>query len=95
MTDSSFLQNKAINKQFSAVLQILNLLYANGAQLPSTKGKEVVITAVQHNEFHVVEKLIEIGADPQGLSLEPGDTPLHAALAVALDKEKGERGILL
>ena len=37
----------------------------------------------------MVERLLELGVDPKLVTLEMGDTPLHAALSIALDKDEG------
>ena len=39
-------------------------------------GQSTVVNFV----FQVVNKLLDIGADPKGLTLTKGDTPNHAAL---------------
>ncbi|KAK7091654.1 hypothetical protein V1264_009311 [Littorina saxatilis] len=70
-------------------LQILNMLMSHGAQLHKTQMKEAMEAAIQHGEFRMVERLVELGVEPRCISLEMGDTPLHAALTVALDREKG------
>ncbi|KAK7480873.1 hypothetical protein BaRGS_00027874 [Batillaria attramentaria] len=71
-------------------VQILNLLVTHGAKLtPGTQSREAMTVALQHAEFRLAERLMEIGAEPKYLSLEAGDTPLHAALNIALDRDKG------
>ena len=37
----------------------------------------------------MVERLLELGVNPKLVTLEMGDTPLHAALSIALDKDTG------
>lgn len=41
--------------------------------------------SLKHADFELAFLLLTKGADPQGLSLTEGDTPLHAALRVFLD----------
>jgi hypothetical protein len=70
--------------------QILKLLIQHGGQLKESEGRDCMSAAIQHKEFHLAEQLMELGIPPQHLSLEKGDTPLHAALTIALDKDKGQ-----
>jgi hypothetical protein len=69
--------------------QILKLLIQHGGQLKESEGRDCMSAAIQHKEFRLAEQLMELGVPPQHLSLEKGDTPLHAALTIALDKDKG------
>ena len=77
------------------LLQILNLLMSHGAQLHSHQTKEIMEVVIQHGEFRIVECLLELGVEPKLLTLEKGDTPLHAALTIALDKEKGQHVVFV
>ena len=53
------------------------------------EGKLAVIGAVQEFRFKVLEVLFRQGANPAHLSVIPGDTPMHAALSIALERDKG------
>lgn len=52
-------------------------------------GKQAVELAVQTNNFKALIRLFDHGADPVYLSVESGDTPIHAALKIALERDKG------
>lgn len=64
---------------------------SHGAQVPASKNKEVLEVSIQNGEFRIVDRLIQIIGDARNLSLQSGDTPLHAALMIALEKDKGQR----
>ena len=74
----------------SSCFQILNMLVLHGAQLPRNQRKEAMEAVIQHGEFRMVERLLDLGVEPNLLTLEAGDSPLHAALTIALDKDKGQ-----
>lgn len=40
---------------------------------------------LRHEDFDLAFILLTKGADPRGVSLREGDTPLHAALHIFLD----------
>lgn len=42
-------------------------------------------TSLKHKDFELAFLLLTKGADPRGISLSDGDTPLHAALHIFLD----------
>ncbi|XP_072908202.1 TPR and ankyrin repeat-containing protein 1-like isoform X2 [Hemitrygon akajei] len=48
--------------------------------------------SLKKDDFKLVHFLLKNGADPQDLSIMPGDTPLHAAVYIVLDK-KDEFGL--
>ena len=48
-----------------------------------------ISAAITNKEFKVVKLLIENGANPAQITLQSGDTPLHAATRVALEFNKG------
>jgi hypothetical protein len=61
----------------------------NYCALCVTEGKEAVEIAIQNNHFKVLERLFDFNANPEYLRVEDGDTPIHAALHIALDRDKG------
>ena len=65
------------------------MLMLHGAQLQRNQTSEIMEVVIRHREFRMVERLLELGVDPKLVTLEMGDTPLHAALSIALDKDKG------
>ena len=65
------------------------MLMLHGAQLQRNQTSEIMEVVIRHREFRMVERLLELGVDPKLVKLEMGDTPLHAALSIALDKDKG------
>ena len=73
----------------SRLFQILNMLMLHGAQLQRSQTSEIMEVVIRHREFRMVERLLELGVNPKLVTLEMGDTPLHTALSIALDKDKG------
>ena len=65
------------------------MLMLHGAQLQRNQTSEIMEVVIRHREFRMVERLLELGVDPKLVKLEMGDTPLHAALSIALDKDRG------
>ena len=53
------------------------------------EGKLAILAAVQECQFKVLEVLFNWGANPVHLSINQGDTPIHAALSIALERDKG------
>ena len=49
-----------------------------------------ILAAVQECQFKVLEVLFNWGANPVHLSINQGDTPIHAALSIALGGDKGD-----
>lgn len=54
------------------------------------EGKICIQAAVQENQFKILETLFSHGACPSHLSVKQGDTPIHAALSIAIEKDKGK-----
>nr|XP_016849904.1 PREDICTED: TPR and ankyrin repeat-containing protein 1 [Anolis carolinensis] len=52
-----------------------------------TFNEKPIEQCLKNNEFELAYLLLSAGADPQCVSLVEGDTPLHAALSVVLDKK--------
>lgn len=52
-------------------------------------GKLPILAAVQECRFKVLEVLLKWGANPVHLTINQGDTPIHAALSIALERDKG------
>lgn len=44
-----------------------------------------LVMCLKHEDFELAFLLLTKGADPHGISLMEGDTPLHAALHIFLD----------
>uniref|UniRef100_K1PIT9 Lupus brain antigen 1-like protein n=1 Tax=Magallana gigas TaxID=29159 RepID=K1PIT9_MAGGI len=57
-------------------------------------GKLAILAAVQECQFKVLEVLLKWGANPVHLTINHGDTPIHAALSIALERDKGNFSIL-
>lgn len=55
----------------------------------TSEGKDAIGTAVQNNHFKFLNRLFGFGANPKYLSVETGDTPIHAALYIALERDQG------
>ncbi|KAI8776906.1 TPR and ankyrin repeat-containing protein 1, partial [Biomphalaria glabrata] len=75
-------------------ISIIDLLLSYGAKLDKTTS----ITALNHSmaksDWMLVVKLLKMGANPKGVSLNPKDTPNHAALLVGLSLDPGNFTIL-
>ncbi|KAL3888631.1 hypothetical protein ACJMK2_000996 [Sinanodonta woodiana] len=70
-------------------LQIMNTVLDSGASLGKDAGRRAVKAAISEGHFKVVTELLKRGASPSALSLAAGDTPMHAALMIGLEKDKG------
>ncbi|XP_041360663.1 TPR and ankyrin repeat-containing protein 1-like [Gigantopelta aegis] len=80
-------ESSSLRGSESLRLQILDLILTHGAVLSADEG--VMKAAISRMELKVVEWLIDHGVSPALFRLTPGDTPMHAALSVALEKDKG------
>ncbi|XP_076985962.1 TPR and ankyrin repeat-containing protein 1 isoform X2 [Tamandua tetradactyla] len=68
--------------------QLLGCLIDSGALpegLPESQESPLVL-CLKHEDFELAFLLLTRGANPHGISLTEGDTPLHAALHIFLDK---------
>ncbi|KAK3609568.1 hypothetical protein CHS0354_019581 [Potamilus streckersoni] len=70
-------------------LQIVISMLNSGASLGKDDGAVLIEAAVSEGHFKVVAELLKRGANPSALSLAAGDTPIHAALIIGLEKDKG------
>ncbi|XP_071113489.1 TPR and ankyrin repeat-containing protein 1-like isoform X1 [Haliotis cracherodii] len=75
-------------------LKILSLLQSHGACLVREKEAEAMKGAIANNEVRVVLRLLDDGISPLTITVTFGDTPVHAALNIALDKDKGNFTLL-
>lgn len=55
----------------------------------TSEGRDTIETAVQNNHFKFLTRLFGFGANPKYLSVETGDTPIHASLYIALERDEG------
>ncbi|BFZ21228.1 hypothetical protein BsWGS_24267 [Bradybaena similaris] len=83
VTDKSLVNREAVR------MQLINLFVKHGATIDPAMSVSILEAAVRNLEWQVALKLLEIGADPRGMTLSAGDTPYHAALHVALIKDPG------
>lgn len=58
-------------------------------------GKQAILAAVKESKFKVLEVLFNQGANPDHLTINQGDTPIHAALTIGLERNKGQNKIQL
>uniref|UniRef100_G1MHV0 Tetratricopeptide repeat and ankyrin repeat containing 1 n=1 Tax=Ailuropoda melanoleuca TaxID=9646 RepID=G1MHV0_AILME len=68
-------------------MQLLGCLIDSGA-LPEglhDNQETPLVMCLKHEDFELAFLLLTKGADPRGISLTEGDTPLHAALHIFLD----------
>ncbi|KAK3101278.1 hypothetical protein FSP39_002361 [Pinctada imbricata] len=75
------------------VVQIIRNMLLSGAVL-AQEGKLAILGAVQEYRFRVLEEIIRQGANPAHLTLIKGDTPMIAALCIALERDKGNFALL-
>ncbi len=69
----------------SMKLKLMALLGRHGASVVKERRcGEAMETAFRREEFDIVYCLIESGVNPSAISLENGDTLLHASLDIAL-----------
>ncbi|NWI87759.1 TRNK1 protein, partial [Pitta sordida] len=74
-----------------AQVHLIRCLLERGA-LPDGIGANSEIPlqiCLKNNYFELVYLLLTKGADPQNLSVTQGDTPLHAAVSISLNKRDG------
>ncbi|XP_021354477.1 TPR and ankyrin repeat-containing protein 1-like [Mizuhopecten yessoensis] len=79
-------------KQDDLLAQLIDNMLDSGA-IMENDGKTDILAAIQMNHFKLLCTLFKRGGSPVFLSLQPGDTPLHAALAIALERDKGNFNI--
>ena len=53
-------------------------------------GQSALRSAVECEQYKVIGELIKLGADTSHLSFIPGDTPIHAVMAMVLEKDKSK-----
>ncbi|XP_052214816.1 TPR and ankyrin repeat-containing protein 1-like isoform X2 [Dreissena polymorpha] len=88
MTVVRVINEPSLAKNEDLKLQIvLNLLNSN-ASFGSDGGQLAMKYAVAAEHYRVLYELIKRGADTRALSVSPGDTPMHAAVQIALGKDK-------
>nr|XP_034304939.1 uncharacterized protein LOC105330431 [Crassostrea gigas]XP_034304942.1 uncharacterized protein LOC105330431 [Crassostrea gigas]XP_034304948.1 uncharacterized protein LOC105330431 [Crassostrea gigas]XP_034304950.1 uncharacterized protein LOC105330431 [Crassostrea gigas] len=66
----------------------------NGGAVLDEDGKQAIFAAVKESKFKVLEVLFNQGANPDHLTINQGDTPIHAALTIGLERNKGNFSIL-
>ncbi|XP_021340034.1 uncharacterized protein LOC110441249 isoform X2 [Mizuhopecten yessoensis] len=80
-------------KQDNLLAQLIDNMLDSGA-IMENEGKMCMLAAIQEEHFKLLCTLFERGANPVFLSLQPGDTPLHASMSIALERDKGNFTIL-
>ena len=70
--------------------KIVKELLDNDATMGTDGGVSAVSKATGLKHFRLLRDLLKAGADLKALSMYKGDTPVHAALVIALDKKNGE-----
>ena len=94
LSQSLFLNKKYMNTQYSKidvfryVLTKIKKKFWKGLYI--AEGKFAILAAVQASQLKVLEILFNWGANPVHLSINQGDTPIHAALSIALGGDKGD-----
>ncbi|XP_071114199.1 TPR and ankyrin repeat-containing protein 1-like [Haliotis cracherodii] len=83
------------SEKSSLKLKLINLLQNHGADVTKEKkSKDALQSAFLKKEYDIVMQLIVLGVSPATITSHPDDTPLHAALNVALDVLEGDFSIL-
>ncbi|XP_063448737.1 TPR and ankyrin repeat-containing protein 1-like isoform X2 [Mytilus trossulus] len=72
--------------------KIIESMLKSGAVIEN-EGKRCIQAAVQEEQFKVLETLFSHGACPSHLSVNQGDTPIHAALSIAIERDRGNFSI--
>ncbi|CAG2215687.1 unnamed protein product [Mytilus edulis] len=72
--------------------KIIESMLKSGAVIEN-EGKRCIQAAVQEEQFKVLETLFNHGACPSHLSVNQGDTPIHAALSIAIFRDRGNFSI--
>ncbi|XP_059158005.1 TPR and ankyrin repeat-containing protein 1-like isoform X2 [Physella acuta] len=75
-------------------IELITLFLNYGAKVQEDTSLEALEICMKNSEWKLVLLLLDIGANPKGITLNPKDTPNHAALQVALFKKPGDFTIL-
>ncbi|XP_033726508.1 TPR and ankyrin repeat-containing protein 1-like [Pecten maximus] len=89
---SRVIRHPSFLKQDDLLAQLIDNMLDSGA-IMEHEGKMCILAAIQEEHFKLLCTLFDRGAKPVYLSLQPGDTPIHAALSVALERDKGNFAI--
>ncbi|CAL1532834.1 unnamed protein product, partial [Lymnaea stagnalis] len=60
----------------------------------SVDSPEAIEASIRNEEWKLTVELLDLGVNPDGVTLSPGDTPYHAALKLALNKFDGDFSML-
>ncbi|XP_062605690.1 TPR and ankyrin repeat-containing protein 1-like [Saccostrea cucullata] len=93
MSVEQVLNCKTFQNKEDLLLTVVTNMLRSGASLLSD-GKHAIETVVQNNHFKILDRLFDFNANPSHLSVEEGDTPIHAALYIALDRDTGNTSLL-
>ncbi|XP_056000419.1 uncharacterized protein LOC125653487 isoform X3 [Ostrea edulis] len=70
------------------IVEILKLMLDGGANLEREEERLMQIV-LKHSQYKVLEALLRHDINPELLTVYPGDTPIHAALFIGLQLDKG------
>jgi len=85
----------SINYDCGSYTFLLNLMPRFKNLLPyCIDGQKAIRTAVSEEHFKVLCELVKRGADTTALTMYNGDTPIHAALTVVLDRDKSKEAFI-
>ncbi|CAC5364293.1 unnamed protein product [Mytilus coruscus] len=90
---SSVIMHSSMKGSHQLLINIIKSMLKSGAKMEN-EGVICIQAAVQENQFKVLETLFNHGACPSHLSVNQGDTPIHAALSIAIEKDRGKLAIL-
>ncbi|KAH9496679.1 TPR and ankyrin repeat-containing protein 1 [Bulinus truncatus] len=91
---TNVIKESSLNGQTESKMRIIDLLLEYGARLERSESLSALTCSMITSDWKLVIKLLRLGANPKGVTLNPKDTPNHAALHVALSLDPGNFTIL-
>ncbi|KAM6449662.1 TPR and ankyrin repeat-containing protein 1 isoform 2-T2 [Liasis olivaceus] len=87
---------KCIDKNYKQRVQLIRCLTVRGASLEGTEitQEKLLLEFLKNNDFQLAYSFLRPDADPSCISIWEGDSPLHAALSIYLDK-KDDTGLII
>ncbi|KAK0066179.1 TPR and ankyrin repeat-containing protein 1, partial [Biomphalaria pfeifferi] len=88
---ADIIRNNSHKREESEKIKLVSFLVKEGA---SVEDEDTLKTSIQQEEWQLCLELLKLGVNPNGVTLYPGDTPYHAALRLALEKQSGDFSLL-
>ncbi|KAH9510298.1 hypothetical protein Btru_042705 [Bulinus truncatus] len=89
---SDAITNNSHQREESDKVKLVSFLIEEGAIIDDC---DALKTSIKQQEWKLTLELIKLGVNPNGVVYYPGDTPYHAALKLALEKQSGDLTLLL